>query len=476
VGGPNASPGKGQALRQNAAARVPVQVQRHLEQYDQTMNELLPLRGVTSELRRAIRASPVPGNQVIAIKIKSAFSRALNRRFQWKNFWPGDVSGKPKRWELSPHGTKYKTSPRARWFAVEGARDKNDALLTDAEALGGYDISSSQTQILAVLLGLKKLEGIARAQPFKMYLARRAWRLSQAGRLTIPKYQSSDDEDLISFVKELWLRVLYGSRVGQIVHDADPRWTTAQAQALLNAVPEYQEISRFLAACERLAEVAYKRDPFEGVVFVDPYDGVGVRWNPVHRVETRVESDQQALIVSVPPRPACRRGKYAGDYRVSLRTLKKRIAPCVVHMCDAAYSAFVIETLTAFGVRDVVALHDCWYVPAGIDIDPAWLKKEAAQAEAQNRAAQLAGSSWRVVAPSNVKRPSPEESSLEIAMLSASINWLQCLGSVYDRFVAYLGNDPAFGKDVHRWRNQWQARVAQQAWPRFKATRSELTG
>jgi hypothetical protein len=39
------------------------------------------------------------------------------------------------------------------------------------------------------------------------------------------------------------------------------------------------------------------------------------------------------------------------------------VAPCFVHMLDAYFSTLVMEKLAARGIRDFVAIHDCWLLP-----------------------------------------------------------------------------------------------------------------
>src|SRR5262249_30998357 len=123
---------------------------------------------------------------------------------------------------------------RRRWFKARGP----DGEVVD---LVGLDISSSQTQILASLLGLIRLEqlcsrsvrktGIGNrlfrrdikepAQPVKEYLDGKGWELFEKGALTFEKdyagksYRKNDDgtfdEKLIELVKVTWMRTLYGS-------------------------------------------------------------------------------------------------------------------------------------------------------------------------------------------------------------------------------------------------------------------------
>jgi hypothetical protein len=113
--------------------------------------------------------------------IRSRFFRAQNRRFHALNFWPEHV---PKVF-------------RDRWFGVwvevprtedvvQYALDELPELEIDegGPAHGRFvdrDVSSSQTQILAVLLGLPELEDLATSTnpKFKHWLAQELWRLHE---------------------------------------------------------------------------------------------------------------------------------------------------------------------------------------------------------------------------------------------------------------------------------------------------------
>src|SRR5262249_9784104 len=137
----------------------------------------------------------------------------------------------------------------------------------------GFDVSSSQAQILAIFLGHDELEARASdpAVPFKRYLARLAWKqCAPAG------YTGDDDTRLVALVKDLWMRVLYGSSPRQVMHavlrDPDtygPGWVprtsdyaadlqvnVERTEAFLQGVPGFmgeRAVSTFLNACQRLA-------------------------------------------------------------------------------------------------------------------------------------------------------------------------------------------------------------------------------
>src|SRR5262249_22973220 len=133
---------------------------------------------------------------------RSRFFRAINRRFNAADFWL----------EQPP------SFCRERWFnTVEAGHPQSNSF---AE----LDISSSQTQILAVFLGLPKLEVLAGAPDFKFknYLAAQLWALHEREHVLADGpngYKGADDPRLVAFVKEHWMRWNYGGKVGMIVHE-----------------------------------------------------------------------------------------------------------------------------------------------------------------------------------------------------------------------------------------------------------------
>src|SRR4029453_8961975 len=172
---------------------------------------------------------------------------------------------------------------RARWF-----RDR------DGVELVGLDISSSVTQILALLLGLRRLEGLASPPTvrFNQRLVTKAERLQRRtlGPLGIFKDgYTVDDPYLRAAVKDAWMTRNYGAATMTIVRKQrkepwtfGPGWTGAQAVTLfLRSLPWYRSIAAYDAACGRLAEVAYRADPCAGVTFIDPFHRIPIRWNPI---------------------------------------------------------------------------------------------------------------------------------------------------------------------------------------------------
>ena len=394
--------------------------------------------------------------------IKSGFVRLINRRYQPTHFWPLSVSPKPWKedWEededIEP---SVPDSFRERWFQYGGLPWEEDNYDVPHLKLVGLDISSSQTQILAAFVGLKDLEEVASSPtPFKAYLAEHAWwkHCDPNDPFTLEKgyhakddYRDPKDERLIELVKSLWMRVLYGSEIRQVVRDHQkdgstygPGWSEENANRLLESLPWYRDVKHFLDACRHLVKIACQADPYRGVVFIDPFDGAEVRWNPVQRGEVPLSRDGQKLYLSLPGRwvtPPGGRKKFQeggrndeGDYPVDRDRLRRMVAPCLVQMLDAYFSSLVLERLTA-DHRDVVGIHDGWYMFVSHD--------------AVERA----------------------ETFIKKVIYDAGKEWFEGLGPIYDRLADYLDSDRTFGPFVRQWREAWEARVQEKRWPHFAA-------
>lgn len=418
------------ALRQRPAEQRQA-IEPLLAQYDRARTTLALWGPVHKQLRalsKRVRLPDAPGY----VPIKSGFYRVINRRYEPTHAWYSNTAAE---W-------------RDRWFGVAeedalvmGPGDAEPSILEKGSItpLYGLDTSSSVTQIVAVLLGLGELEEVAcsrpPAPPFNTYLAEQA-RAAGYG-------QGATDGQLREAVKDLWMRVLYGSRVRQVVldHAKDratygPYWPSHSAEAFLDSLPWFKDIRKFLGACRRIAEVAYKRDRYQGVVFTDPYDLVEVRWNPVARADRPVSSSGHRLLLSLP------QGKpnAAGDYPVRKGELERMVAPCLVHMLDAYFAGLVIERMKEAGVCNVVVAHDCWYVAAYGETtfdDLLW--------------------------------------KLDDCIYRAGEEWLRGLGPVYERLVWYLGGNRQFGAFVRDARVRWKRRVQAKQWPRFAVKEARIT-
>jgi DNA-dependent RNA polymerase len=379
------------------------------------------------------------------LPIKSGFFCALNRRYQPTHFWPSSVSNRPDR----THIPDDRTTPRTRWFKFvpDGTGAPAD--------LHGRDVSSSQTQILAYLLGLEDLEEIASgAGAFNHFLAKHAFNEHgdklHTGWPGCPAYADENDARLVLMVKNFWMRVLYGSRPEEVIYDQakesrryGPGWQDASlAKAFLEDLPWYADteenglkrfgVRTFLDACRHIAR---KSGRYEGVTFIDPLDRIEFRWNPVQRADYELPSRGQKLTLSLPGR-IVRTGWHrvdnkqvgskwefkrnvpntSGDYPTDPGTLEQMVAPCLVHCLDAYFAALVIERLTKRGIRDFVSVHDCWYV----------------------RESDLP--------------------TLNECIDEASEEWFAGLKPVYKRLHYYLGSDPGYKDFVENIWKKWNAR------------------
>lgn len=426
-------------------------------------------------------------NRTGLLPIKSGFTRVINRRFQPTHFWPTYVSTRaPERWDEEP--TPEELSMRRRWFKTrpditpfKNHREvpgqvttivQADGSIIDVEAppdlasqlsqipagthvkityggsndwrveaelpLVGLDVSASQTQILAIFLGLDQLEARASAREprFTDYLTRLAWaqreNLLRASVEEVENYRGPDDERLRDAVKNLWMRVWYGSPVPWIIFQHSwkkgvygPGWVSVKAVAkFLDAVPQFKEASTFLDACRAIAKRQYQKNPFLGIVLHDPSDGEEVRWNPVVREEKNVGSGGRHIIIRPP------RGKpnEAGDYSVSEGDLAKMVLPCLVHMLDAYYSSLVMSALNKAKYRDLIGIHDCWLLPdtaGALDV-------------------------------------------IRLAQIFAGDAWLRGLERVYDDLILHLA-----GTKYENWmqtvRSRWKERVRAKRWPYLTA-------
>jgi hypothetical protein len=457
-------------------------------------------RALTAQYWAAYEQVRAKGPIPKLVPIRTGMYRALNRRTQTEHLWPSAVSSDIDKTREhapdQPYGFRERTSPRFRWFKVEvtaHASLRSVAQTIPWAALPGVDISGSQVQILAALLGCDKLEewACSREPTFKQRLAAEVWKKHQApgsfklsgGTERAKAYRGPNDPRLIAAVKELVLRVLYGSRVQDIVYDQlgeqetfGPGWTIAEdtkiivvkrrvdgadvsetrtlpdigrivaagtenALAFLRDLPWYAEVDKYLKACRRLVDNAHAKDPYAGVRFKDPYDGAEIRWHPVARTDKRVESDGRSIIVSWPAGNGRRNAVGEIEYPVDRPELQRFVAPCLIHALDAFYASLVVEQLAAWGIKDVVSVYDGWYVPV-------WVKTEAGIVD---------GVPVLLRALNTVAEP-----------------WLRGLGGIYDLLDEHLGTDQTQlddGQTYTDWvrllRRWWERRVVTRRWPTF---------
>src|SRR2546425_2279410 len=136
-------------------------------------------------------------------------------------------------------------------------------------------------------------------------------------------------------------------------------------------------------------------------------------------------------------------------------------APCLTHMMDASFSSLAMERFLEHGVRDFVAIHDSWIVPAFV---PAPTRSKVLEDDREQE--------WQD------KQDRSGPALLRAAIKSAGEEWLRGLGPVYDRLLHYLAGTE-FEADVRSWKDQWERRRREARWPQFTALppeREVLTG
>lgn len=398
------------------------------------------------------------------VRIKSAFYKTMNRRYQPTNFWLSEIKAHDTDdqgdWE---NGLQVETFRRARWF-------KAPAIASGArQDLVGVDVSGSQVQILAVLLGLEDLEQALLTASFKKTAADRAWAKHVASAEEDPfelpaGFTGPDDPKLQNACKKAVMTVLYGSDPKEVAYKLAGSATGSERQRKIfedfgpglgggdNVMrllhdPELRLgpiFTKFLPACQRIAAVAMEASKYAGVEFVDPFDNARFRWNPIRttrpakkpkgnlRPKRRapVSSSNGVDLYANLPRGARDQN---GDYPVDAGKLKRDVAPCLTHMLDALYAGLVVERLNGLGVMNVASVHDCWIV------------------------GQDAGL------------------ALSQAIVDVGEPWLRMLGPVYDELAAYLGEDVDYKDWVAEIRQKWQQRVEAGRWPEFRVSATDLS-
>src|SRR5262249_39549748 len=115
-----------------------------------------------------------------------------------------------------------RTTRRGRLFSVAVPLPPADGLsdkVVERRDLVGADVSGSQIQILAVLLGLRDLEAKCQERPYKEIAAVRAWARHQdeTDTFKLPNgYDDEHDRRLQEALKKATMTSLYGSSGNEI--------------------------------------------------------------------------------------------------------------------------------------------------------------------------------------------------------------------------------------------------------------------
>ncbi len=431
-----------------------------LDEYDLIQSHLNEYRHLYEQVRNNDGQKP----------IRCSFTRLINRRYQPLHFWSTYVTSKNNsplddRLESYIHSEDEFNSYRKRWFKSINSKTGKICELV------GYDISSSQTQIIAILLGIEQLKKVAMGESgrsFKEIMADWAWQKHQENQgregdfmlnhdlKAVKDYSGPNDSRLQELCKALWMRVSYGSSAWSvaIAQHSDPEtygpgWTPKNANRFLKYLYlKFPEVEIFLSACRQIAQIAYKRNRYTGVIFSDPFDRAKVRWNPVARGNKPLTNLGHKLIISVPGSfikvnkgwdfEEARANK-KGEYPVDYTTLRKMIAPCLVHMLDAYYSSLVMKKLADSGVTNFVGIHDCWLVPEVLIVNGEMCVGHEV---------------------------------LYKVMVEAAGEWYVGVGPIYKDLLRYLKRDKKFGNFIRNAQQKWEYRVNNGYKPLFLAKKS----
>ncbi|HKW90894.1 MAG TPA: hypothetical protein VJX92_03280 [Methylomirabilota bacterium] len=393
------------------------------------------------------------------VQIRSGFRQIMTRRYHPTHFWPLEVTGKEESQEKEVVASFGDDDPdvvniasrRGRWFLADAIRSRSEREQEreqpgtsmglylpetwDRQPLVEYDISSSQVQLLSVFFGLRQVEAKVTKTALKEILAAEASKMHDDPHnlFKIPGFDGTEDPYLQASVKKAGMTFLYGSEPREIAyklsHDEKSfgpgLGNGANVERLINGTILGELAKRIRPVLKAVAEVAYERDPYAGVILTNPFDGTAVRWNYVKRRQTYIRRADVAVAVNLPSSDPNKNG----DYKVDLRKLRLSLLADLVQLLDAAFAGFVVEELHKHVVTNVVSVHDSWLV--------------AAEAEAR----------------------------LVEAIKAAGEPWLRSLGPVYDDLIGYLTGTP-FEQQSRQWKATWTRRVAEGRWPRFLAKKS----
>jgi hypothetical protein len=480
------------------------------QRFDKYLGQARQLEPIVYQAVAAKKAGKV--DRYGELEICTKYEKLSNRRFQALDFWLTEVSGKDKQsavHDLGPVGDyddvggasmleKVTTTRRGRLFRIGASRSAEEraALARDSESGGpeygdllndrqdpvGVDVSGSQFQIYAVLLGLREFEETLRTTPYKEIAAARIWERhdNPDDPFCLPDnhdFEREDDDRLKEAAKKTSMTFMYGSppkqiveRLAESVDDFGAGLGTIRnlRSFLDDTVLPFDQIKRWKRACRRIAKRAWDKDPYTGVVFADPLDKTPVRWNPVNwelqpvagtdgvRIWAKVPRVEKYVMVGKPAvskkgKPFTRRYRQPfwenvvpnerGEYPTDLRKLGKTFGPCFVHALDSLFCGLVVKELEQRGVS-VISVHDGFYV-----------------------------------APDAFRE-------LEAAIKVASKAWFMELGSpggVYDELERLLGKctPPKRGKRkgvccgrcsnwIRELRTKWEDRKKTGDWPEFK--------
>ena len=222
----------------------------------------------------------------------------------------------------------------------------------------------------------------------------------------------------------------YGAGLGTVQNISTLLDVSAGINAELALLKDLK--NEYLPVAYGLADAARKRNPYDGLIFTDLFDGARVRWNPPARRTESLPHGSVPLSVSLPVGEPNAAGEYPLDTGTARRRsrLHKLAPPALIHMLDSAFAGHVIFALYEAGVRDIVSINDCWLIAS--DALPALYEAVEAAAEP----------------------------------------WFRSLGAFYAIFENYFDGASDHGKTAREWRERWEGRLedieaGRDSWPSF---------
>jgi hypothetical protein len=353
--------------------------------------------------------------------IKTQHRQLINRRWHPSSFWmedlPGDSSTEreyiPETYdsetgEADEGSFDLVTKARGRLFRVIRRSEHGRGRTFGGDKLEGVDVSSSQYQILAILLNDEELEKALADKSAHQITADRVYPGDSDGpnraKLVLVAGGYGSAPDRISWKKNIPLE-----EVQQVLSSLGPN------------IGKYLEYTR---------EVAYAVDAHRGFRFIDPFDESVVVWHPIVAEPDKVGSDKVQLMTYVP----------ANGGAVNHKKLAQQIAPMLIHALDSAFSGLVVEGLHRRGVKDIVALFDCWLIPSHF-------------------LSEYKGNPYLFAD----------------VIKEASAAWLPMLGPIYDALLEYKGavSEPEWMESL---KEAWHTRVKERRWPLFRTKRITTYG
>jgi hypothetical protein len=206
--------------------------------------------------------------------------------------------------------------------------------------LAGYDVASSQYQILSILLNDTDLGQKLQTRSAHEIAASQVWPGDPGGPAR---------------AKRVTVAGGYGSKPDEIARKTG--LTVEEARAVLSAISPSIETFRNYAR-----KIAWAVPQYEGFTFTDPFDQSRVTWYPVRVSEREIRSNTAGESYKLKTYVPTDLLNAEGRAPVNPYKLQQELAPMLVHAMDSAFSGFVIEELVNRGVQTVVALFDCWLV------------------------------------------------------------------------------------------------------------------